>query len=254
MPATPGGVLGRELMCAMHGRNCEARTFLPRYGSINERRNKLHEVIRLSGANISIGDSDHPLVLKVASLQPSRIQVYFIDNEDFFQKEDSDSDIVGSNRADNAYRLIFYARGASETVKRLQWEPNLISISGWFSSLFLPYMRKLAADTGSMKDTKMVYTVTDDTLQTPLLGDLFEKMQADGIDTTPYGEFTADTDLLHRMAILNADAVVFLNSEPKPDLEALAAERGIPVLRDVPTEIAGTVNTIKDFLAQLQEA
>lgn len=231
LPATPNGVLARELMCAMHGKECEARTFMPKYGSVNERRNKLHEVIRLSGANISIGDNDHPLILKVASLPPSRIQVYFIDNDDFFEKEDTDCDPVGSNRPDNAWRMIFYARGSVDTVKKLKWEPHLIQASGWMSAFFLPYMRKLANEIPSFRQTKLIYAVTDEELAVPLGEDTLEKLKEDDIDTTPIEGLKLDTDLAHRLAIANADAVVLLNTKPRPELEQWIDSLGKPVFR-----------------------
>ena len=113
---------GRSLPQSIQSRKYEVRTFMPDFGEINERRNQLHEVIRLSGMNIPIGDNDHPLVVKVASMQPSRIQVYFIDNDDYFQKLGTDSDAFGTNRHDNDERLIFFARGTMETARKLRWD------------------------------------------------------------------------------------------------------------------------------------
>lgn len=251
-PSTQGGILSRELICAMHGRSCEARTFMPRFGGINERRNKLHEVIRLSGANIAIGDSDHPLILKVASLQPSRIQVYFIDNEDFFQKEDSDVDAMGSNRANNGDRMIFYARGIIETVKKLQWEPHLIGATGWFSALSLPYMRKLDEEMPTMRATKLVYIVTDESLASTLDADFLTKLKADLIDTKDIEDLPLDTDIAHRIGIKNADAVVFNTSEPRPELEEYAASLNITILKCNPADKAATIESLKSFFSEIQ--
>lgn len=117
----------------------EVRTFMPKFGSVNERRNQLHEVIRLSGVNIVIDDNDHPLIIKVASLQPSRIQVYFIDNDDYFQKLDDDSDAVGSNRTDNDERAIFFARGTMETAKNYPGIPRSCNVPVGFLHL-CPYI------------------------------------------------------------------------------------------------------------------
>ncbi|MDE5795637.1 MAG: glycogen/starch synthase, partial [Muribaculaceae bacterium] len=120
-PYVPSGdiaSLTRNIAQGVHSRASEVRTFMPKYGTVNERRNQLHEVIRLSGMNIPIDDNDHPLIIKVASLQPSRIQVYFIDNDDYFQKCDDDADAVGTNRTDNDERTLFFARGTIETVKK----------------------------------------------------------------------------------------------------------------------------------------
>ena len=146
--------LGRELPQAMQAAGYEVRTFMPKYGAVNERRNQLHEVIRLSGLNIPISDADHPLILKVASMQPSRIQVYFVDNDDYFLKSDDDSDDVGSNRDDNDERAIFFARGTMETVKKLRWEPDIIHCSGWVTSLVPMYLRRMYADDPSFADAR----------------------------------------------------------------------------------------------------
>lgn len=248
LPATPNGVLARELMCAMHGKVCEARTFMPRYGTINERRNKLHEVIRLSGANISIADSDHPLILKVASLPPSRIQVYFIDNDDFFEKEDTDIDPVGSNRPDNAWRMMFYARGATDTVNKLQWEPHIIQAQGWMSALFIPYMRKLAEEAPSFRNTRLIYAVTDDELQAPLNAAILERLKADGIDTASVTGLTPDTEMIHRLAIANADAVVLMNHRPMPELEKWIESLGKPTVR-IPAEADNStaISILREF-------
>lgn len=252
LPSTQGGLLSRELICAMHGRSCEARTFMPRFGGINERRNKLHEVIRLSGANIAIGDSDHPLILKVASLQPSRIQVYFIDNEDFFQKEDSDADAMGSNRANNGDRMIFYARGIIETVKKLQWEPHLIGASGWFTALSLPYLRKLAQEMPTLRATKLVYMVTDESLSSPLDSDFITKLTTDQIDTKDIEELPLDTDMVHRIGIKNADAVVFNTTGSRPELEEYARSLNLPTLKCNPADKAATIDTLKEFFSEIQ--
>lgn len=231
LQTSPQATLARDLMTATHGKGCEARTFMPKFGSVNERRNKLHEVIRLSGANIAIGDEDHPLILKVASLPPSRIQVYFIDNDDFFLKEDDDIDDVGSNRPDNAYRMLFYARGTADTIKKLKWEPHLIQTSGWFCAFFLPFMRKAAEENPSFRQTKLIYAVTDDELTTPLADDTFDKLKEDGVDLSEFEGGPLDTDFLHRVAISYADAVVFLNKNPRPQLEEWVETLGKPVYR-----------------------
>lgn len=161
-PYLTGGdipALRRDLAVGMHKRKCEVRTFMPKFGDVNERRNQLHEVIRLSGINIPINDADHPLIIKVASLQPARIQVYFIDNDDYFQKDDDDVDYAGSNRTDNDERAIFFARGTAETLRKLKWEPGIIHCSGWISSLLPILLRGLFADDPAFAETKIVYSV-----------------------------------------------------------------------------------------------
>ena len=153
---TLNGAWGKSLPQSIQSRKYEVRVFMPDYGDINERRNQLHEVIRLSGINISIGDTDHPLVVKVASMQPSRIQVYFIDNDDYFQKSAEDVDPFGSNRADNDERIIFFARGTMETARKLRWEPEVMQVSGWVSTLVPLYLKRLFADGPAFVNTKLV--------------------------------------------------------------------------------------------------
>lgn len=230
-PDSEASRIGRDIPVGLQGEKYEVRTFMPRYGSVNERRNQLHEVIRLSGMNISIDDNDHPLILKVASMQPSRIQVYFIDNDDYFQKEDSDIDVVGSNREDNDERAIFFARGTTETIKKLKWESGVIHMAGWMAALVPLYLRQMFNENHSFKKTKVVYEVTPETLQAPLSPRILEKMRADKISARTLKEFkemTPDTNMLHKLGIAVADGVVFRMAEPDPDLVAFAEAKGIP--------------------------
>ena len=223
---------GRDLPQSIQQRKYEVRTFMPDYGSINERRNQLHEVIRLSGMNISIGDNDHPLTVKVASMQPSRIQVYFIDNDDYFQKLDTDADPFGSNRADNDERLIFFARGTMETARKLRWEPAIMEVWGWSSALVPMYLKTLFADGPNFLNTKLVYTVVSEPGELrPLAGDFFDKLIEDGIPADSLEAFKGlapDVNLLHKMAISHADAVVFQTETPDPALTAYCDELGKP--------------------------
>lgn len=140
----------------------EIRTFMPRWGHINERRNQLHEVIRLSGMNIIVDESDHPLIIKVASIQPARMQVYFIDNDDYFHKRLMLNDDKGSEYADNIERAVFYARGVLETVKKLRWAPDIICCQGWISSIVPLYIKHAYDDEPTFKDTKVVFTAFDE--------------------------------------------------------------------------------------------
>lgn len=225
------GKLDRELPQAIQELNYEVRTFMPDFGEVNERRNQLHEVIRLSGVNIVIGDNDHPLIVKVASMQPSRIQVYFIDSDDYFQKSADDADAFGSNRADNDERMIFYARGTMATAKKLQWDPDVVHVSGWMSALVPLYLKRLFADGPSFHRTKVVYTVQPEAEITPLQPAFFEKLKAEGVrktDLKPFADMTLDNSTLHRMAIAWSDGLVFRGVEPDPELVAAADAAGIP--------------------------
>lgn len=229
-PDSPISKLGQALPNGIHGRTYEVRTFMPKYGVVNERRNQLHEVIRLSGMNIIINDNDHPLILKVASLQPARIQVYFIDNDDYFQKLDSDIDPVGSNRADNDERVIFFARSTVDTVKKLRWEPNYIMCSGWMTALNPLLLRRMFATEPTYANTKIIYAPLDGEVSWPLDGELLRKIQEDGVpakNLAPFKDLPVNTDLLHKIAIQYSDAVIF-HSDPSDDMRAFVEQLNIP--------------------------
>lgn len=141
VPESGLSTMGRNLPQAIQEKGHEIRTFMPKWGNINERRGQLHEVIRLSGMNLIIDDTDHPLIIKVASIQASRIQVYFIDNDDYFAKRLMAADENGNDYTDNGERAIFFARGVLETVKKLRWVPDIIHCQGWMSSVIPLYVK-----------------------------------------------------------------------------------------------------------------
>ena len=143
VPETDMAQMGRYLPQAVQEKSREIRSFMPKWGTINERRNQLHEVIRLSGINIVVDDTDHPLVIKVASITAARMQIYFIDNDDFFEKRKMATDDAGKEYEDNAERAAFYARGVLETIKKLRWSPDIIHCQGWMGS-FVPLFIKTA--------------------------------------------------------------------------------------------------------------
>ena len=134
VPETELSIMGRELPHKIQDEGLEIRTFMPKWGNINERRGQLHEVIRLSGMNLIINDTDHPLIIKVASIPSSHIQIYFIDNDDYFTKRQMIVDESGVEYSDNGERAIFFARGVLETVKKLRWAPDVIQCQGWMAS------------------------------------------------------------------------------------------------------------------------
>lgn len=233
LPASENSKLGKELPVAMQGHKYEVRTFMPNFGAVNERRNQLHEVIRLSGVNIVINDADHPLIIKVASMQPSRIQVYFVDNDDYFQKSETDIDESGSNRPDNDERAIFYARGAVETAEKLRWEPELIHVSGWMSALIPLYIKRIFKDSPDFKNAKVVYSVLRHPETAALDPSIFEKLAENDVAPEEIEELKKlplDGTFLHLAAIKYADAVAFNTKEPDPVLLKAVEERGIPYI------------------------
>jgi starch synthase len=181
LPETEESKLCRELSQAMQERGNEIRTFMPRYGCINERRNQLHEVIRLSGMNLIIDDNDHQLIIKVASIPSARIQIYFIDNEDFFSRRAVVTDENGAEFEDNDERMVFFARGVLETVKKLRWTPDIVHCHGWFSSIAPLYLRKVFNNDPIFRDVKIVSSLYEDRFATPLSNQLRSKIEGEGI-------------------------------------------------------------------------
>ena len=233
LPANPISSLGKNLPVAMQSKGFEVRTFMPKFGNVNERRNQLHEVIRLSGMNIIIDDNDHPLIIKVASLQPSRIQVYFIDNDDYFQKLNSDVDAVGSNRADNDERAIFFARGSMESAKKLRWDPKIIHCSGWISALVPIYLKRMYGDDPSFKGTKLVYSILPGKISTPIDERFLAKLKADGFSARDIKKFQSlplDTNLFHRMAVDFSHAVIINDPDADPELVEYIKASGKPYM------------------------
>lgn len=231
VPESQMATAGRELPQAIQEKGYEIRTFMPRWGNINERRNQLHEVIRLSGMNIIIDDTDHPLIIKVASIQAARMQVYFIDNDDFFHKREMRTDNEGNEYEDNAERAIFYARGVLETVKKLRWVPDVIHCQGWISSIVPLYIKQAFNDSPSFANTKVVYSSYEDTTTLAPTNNFAECVNLR--EATP--ELIAQTGIdftkphaLEQLAVHFSDGFI---QEGKVDALTEHAEKsGIPVL------------------------
>ncbi len=153
------GKVVRQLPQYVQENGLEIRVLMPRFGNINERRNRLHEVVRLSGMNIIIDDEDFPLIIKVASLPGARIQVYFLDNEEFFKRKFVFRDDKEKFYEDNAERTIFFCRGALETVKKFGWSPDIIHCHGWMTSLIPLYLKTLYIDDPVFAEAKTVFSV-----------------------------------------------------------------------------------------------
>jgi starch synthase len=178
---TKMSLIARQLPQGIHDRGKEIRTFMPKFGLINERRNQLHEVIRLSGMNLIIDDTDHPLIIKVASIQAARMQIYFIDNDDFFQRKHLLHDDNGVEFPDNDDRSIFYVRGVIETVKKLRWAPDLIHCHGWMTALTPLYIKKHYRSDPYFKNSKIVYSVYDDEFKRTFPNNFPQKAKIEGV-------------------------------------------------------------------------
>lgn len=225
--------LGRKLPQSIQDGGREIRTFLPKWGNINERRNQLHEVIRLSGMNIIIDDTDHPLIIKVASLQSARIQIYFIDNDDYFQKREMAFDAMGNEYTDNAERAVFYARGVLETVKKLRWCPDVIHCHGWISAAAPLYIKKAYKDEPPFRDAKVVFSLYDEELKQPLGQNIknclaFRDANKKLLDEQKL-DFKSPEDLL-KLAINFSDGVVQGCENVNPTLLEYAKSQNKPIL------------------------
>jgi len=236
---SPIRLLNRQLPEYFQGHGFETRTFMPKFGEINERRNQLHEVIRLSGMNLIIEDSDHPLLIKVASIQSARIQIYFIDNDDLFHRRKGVSDENGNEYADNDDRVIFYARGVIETVKKLRWTPDVIVCSGWMSALAPLYLKKAFNDVPFFSNSKIVLTLDENEYQKPFSTKFTDKLRIDGItntDVRSLAGFPVGYEELMRLAVDYSDAVVYAVPKVNQRVVNYAETKGKPILPYEQTE------------------
>jgi len=223
--------IGRYLPQGIQERGKEIRTFMPRYGSINERRNQLHEVIRLSGMNLIIDDTDHPLIIKVASIQSARMQVYFIDNDDYFQRKHTVTDASGKEFEDNDERALFFARGVIETVKKLRWAPDIVHCHGWMTSLVPVYLRAIYNDDPLFHDYKIVYSVYNNDFKKPFRPTFADKLRYDGIDGESL-KLVKIPDFINisKLAIKHSDAIIIGSEAINEELTKYIGSLNKPVL------------------------
>lgn len=231
---SPMALASRQITQGIQERGFEVRTFMPKYGCINERRNQLHEVIRLSGMNLIVDDTDHPLIIKVATLQPTRMQVYFIDNEDYFMRPPIKELETVVSPQDNDERIMFFARGVVETVKKLRWEPAVIHCSGWFTALAPLYLKHIYNDDPSFRNAKIIYSIEGNKFDGNLDPRFVEKLKLDGLTDELLSEIanaeSVDFDSLNRLAIANADGVIVATADVNPELVEYAKSLGKPVM------------------------
>ena len=233
VPDTELAQVGRYLPQGIQDKGKEIRTFMPKWGNVNERRNQLHEVIRLSGMNLIIDDTDHPLIIKVASIPAARMQVYFIDNDDYFQQRLMKTDENGVEYADNDERAIFYARGVLETVKKLRWCPDVIHCQGWISALVPLYIKTAYAEEPSFRDSKVVLSLFEDNLNSSLSEDIINKLLLKGIDKNQVEEIIkpdSKFEDLYKLAISYSDGVIQNSEKVNTELLDYAKSKNIPVL------------------------
>ena len=235
VPFTASTVMGencRHLPQTIQEKGHEIRTFMPKWGCINERRNQLHEVIRLSGMNLIINDTDHPLIIKVASLQMARMQVYFIDNEDYFSKIRLDDPALLSREfKDNDERTIFFARGVLETVKKLRWSPDIIHCSGWITHLLPLYLKKCYKDDPIFSSSKVVLSLFDDIQTEPFEDNLANLTLFQSIEKGDVSLLDKPAGInLAKLAVEYSDGVLMADENVPEELCAYAKAKGLPVL------------------------
>ena len=254
LPESEMATTSRLLAQGVQEKGIEVRTFMPKYGFINERRNQLHEVIRLSGMNLIIDDTDHPLVIKVATLQPSRLQVYFIYNEDYFIPNIAKDLEINTHPDDNDERSIFYVRGVLETVKKLRWIPAIIQCSGWVTALAPLYIKKFYSDDPSYRDAKVVMSLFDEHMVAPLNEKLAEKLKYDGFtdeDLEPILSKQASYIDLIKLALENCDAVMQCSENVDEQVLKLVQESNLPFLPYQQGEHAQVMDRCMEFYHSL---
>ena len=238
------GTLGSALPQLMQESGKDIRIFLPRFGTVNERRHQLHEVIRLSGMNLIIDDFDHQLIIKVASIQQQRMQVYFIDNEEYFPRRQMFHDHEGKLLDNNDERMIFYCKGVIETVRKLGWAPDVIHCQGWFTSLVPMYIKKLYADDPLFENTKVIYSVFNNGYKGKLSDNIIDKLLFEDLNENDLaGLKNLNVNTLNKFAISYADAVVQASEKINKNVLTNIQDSGKPFM-----EFPGEVEYENDYL------
>ena len=234
LPETKHSAIGRYLPQGIQERGKEIRSFMPRYGCINERRNQLHEVIRLSGMNMVINDIDRPLVIKVASISAARMQVYFIDNDDYFHRKQIFEDEEEKFFEDNDERAIFFARGILETVKKLRWKPDIIHCNGWISHLVPLFLKKAYKNDPIFTDAKVVVSIYDEYMHEAFDPEMKNKISMPGIKPKDMEWLKEPNGInLAKLALQYSDGVIKGVENIEPELEEFAKSNNLPILEFV---------------------
>ena len=221
----------RNISQGVHELDKEIRIFMPRFGVINERRHQLHEVIRLSGMNIIVDDADHPLIIKVASIPQARVQVYFIDNDEFFRRKRIFRDENEKYFKDNDDRSIFFSRGVVETVKKLGWAPDIVHCNGWLTSLLPLYLKTYYKNEPYFEKAKIIYSIYNNGFKGSLSKDILSKLNFDEIDTDTLSLPKApNSDDMNKVGISWADAVTIGTDTINEEIRSYIVDSGKPML------------------------
>ena len=253
LPETEGSRLCRALTQAMQERGNEIRTFMPRYGCINERRRQLHEVIRLSGMNLIIDDNDHQLIIKVAAIPAARVQIYFIDNDDYFSRKAVLPDGADNYFQDNDERAIFFARGVLETVKKLRWTPTVVHCHGWFTAVVPVYLKRIFADDPIFRDVKVVVSLYGDGFSGELDPGFGAKIAGEGVKDKNLAILdTPSYEALCRFVMAYAAGVVAASPDVDPKVLDMARASGKPMLEDQSPEAEDVFDNYIRFYEAIQ--
>lgn len=233
VPDSDMSLMGQALPQAMQERGHEIRTFMPKWGTINERRGQLHEVQRLSGMNLIINDTDHPLIIKVASIQSSRIQVYFIDNEDYFSKRQMAVDEMGVAYPDNGERAIFFARAVLETVNKQRWTPDIIHCQGWMSAVVPLYVKTAYSEEPSFANSKVVTSLFTKSLKSELGENFKDSLEFRSAKKELLKSYKDNFNFeeLGKLAIDYSDGIIKANKDANKTLLKYAKEKNVPILQ-----------------------
>ena len=225
VPENENSYIGRYLPSFAQEKGREIRVFMPRFNEVNERKNQLHEVIRLSGMNLIVNNADHQLIIKVGSIPSARMQVYFIDNEEYFTRHKGFFDEKGKFSTDNDERILFFGRGTLEAVRKLAWQPHLIHFTGWFSCMIPFYLRRINKENAFFSGTKTVFSITNDAFKGGFGPDMERKLKADGATAKDLRLFeNLDYMTLTKAAIPYAHGIVIASPNADPELVAFARE------------------------------
>lgn len=242
------GEIARLLPEKIQQKDHEIRVLMPRFGLINERRNRLHEVVRLSGINITINDNDNPLTIKVASLTEAKMQVYFLDNEDYFHRKYAFTNENQEFFKDNDERTIFFCKGALETVKKLGWAPDIIHCNGWMTSLIPLYIKTLYRDEPVFKKAKVVYTVFENQFSDCLGIDFARKAMLNNINDEHQEHFeNADCLKLYKGAARYCDALV-LHDDAPGEMKKFAKKLSLMTMQHTNEELADRYSQFYELL------
>ncbi|MFA7116078.1 MAG: glycogen/starch synthase [Bacteroidales bacterium] len=237
MSETEISVVGRFLPQGIQERGKEIRSFMPKYGIINERRNQLHEVIRLSGMNLIINEIDRPLIIKVSSISAARMQVYFIDNDDYFHRKFIYTDTHKKPFKDNDERAIFFAKGVLETVKKLRWNPDIIHCQGWISHILPLYLKKAYSDDPIFSKSKVILSLYNEHLDMPFSNDFSKKILIKGVKPKDVEILKEANGInLAKLAINYSDGIIEGVKDLNSELTNHIKERKLEILPYVPIE------------------